>query len=93
MGLTLRDGVKAAAARAIATVAVVPCLVSYWIRSACFGRHRALEGSTQALALLPGIAIGQYVRRAFLSRALAHCHHTAAIEFGTIFSNADTPDR
>jgi acetyltransferase-like isoleucine patch superfamily enzyme len=36
---------------------------------------------------VPGI-LGQYVRRAFLSRALARCHSTAIVEFGTIFSQA-----
>ena len=51
------------------------------------GPDRALEGSTQLLALVPGI-IGQYLRRAFLSRVLAGCHHTATIEFGTLFSAA-----
>ena len=70
-----------------ATLAVVPSLVSYRVRGAIFGRDRALEGSTQALALVPGI-IGQYLRRAFLTRALASCDWTATVEYGTIFSRA-----
>ncbi|MCC7009127.1 MAG: acyltransferase [Acidobacteria bacterium] len=49
------------------------------------GADRALEGSTEALGLMPGLA-GIYVRRAFLSRALAHCAPTATIGFGTLFS-------
>jgi len=74
-------------ARGAATLVVAPALLSYWIRSALFGRDRAIEGSSQALALVPGM-IGQFIRRAFLSRALDHCHHTATIEFGTVFSQA-----
>jgi virginiamycin A acetyltransferase len=77
-----------ALARAAATVAVAPALISYWTRSAILGRDRALQGSTQTLALVPGI-LGQYVRRAFLTRALSHCHPSAVVEFGTIFSQAD----
>jgi len=71
----------------VATLLVLPSLVSYWIRGALMGRDRALEGSTQALALLPGLT-GQYLRRAFLMRALDACASTATIEFGTIFSQA-----
>jgi acetyltransferase-like isoleucine patch superfamily enzyme len=69
----------------LATVAVAPSLGSYWLRASIMGRDRALEGSTQVWALAPGV-IGQYLRRAFLSRALAFCDWTATIEFGTIFS-------
>jgi acetyltransferase-like isoleucine patch superfamily enzyme len=74
--------------RVLATIVVLPSLASFWIRSVVIGRDRALEGSTQALALVPGI-LGQYLRRAFLSRVLPCCHHTATVEFGTIFSSAD----
>jgi acetyltransferase-like isoleucine patch superfamily enzyme len=69
----------------LATIVVSPALLSFWIRRGIIGGDRALEGSTQALALVPGIA-GQYLRRAFLARVLASCHPTATIEFGTIFS-------
>ena len=58
-------------------------------RAACWAGDRALEGSTQALALMPGL-LGQYLRRAFLARTLADCDRTATIEFGTIFSQAGT---
>jgi acetyltransferase-like isoleucine patch superfamily enzyme len=71
----------------LATVAILPALASYWLRAAVLGRDRALEGSTQALALLPGL-IGRYARRAFLARALATCHPTATVEFGTLFSSS-----
>jgi acetyltransferase-like isoleucine patch superfamily enzyme len=74
-------------AHVLALIAVTPSLLSFWLRARLMGRDRALEGSTQALALLPGL-FGQYLRRAFLSQALTHCAPTATIEFGTIFSSA-----
>jgi acetyltransferase-like isoleucine patch superfamily enzyme len=79
-----RDAAKTAAFW-LATAAMAPALLSYRIRSTVIGADRALEGSTQALALVPGI-LGQYLRRAFLARVLVSCHPTATIEFGTIFS-------
>jgi acetyltransferase-like isoleucine patch superfamily enzyme len=75
------------AAFAAATLVVLPALASYATRARILGKDRALEGSTQALALVPGI-IGQYLRRAFLARVLASCHRSATVEFGTIFSAA-----
>jgi len=74
--------------RGAATVLVAPALLSFAVRSRLIGRDRSLEGSTQALALIPGL-VGQYLRRAFLSRVLRSCHHTVTIEFGTIFSKAE----
>jgi acetyltransferase-like isoleucine patch superfamily enzyme len=82
----LREIVKALA-RALALLAAAPFLVSYWLRAPILGADRALEGSSQALAPLPGL-LGQYIRRAFLSRVLAHCHSTATVCYGTIFSRA-----
>ena len=72
---------------AAATIAVAPALVSFLLRSWMVGRDRALEGSSQALGLVPGLT-GQYLRRAFLARTLAFSHWTATIEFGTLFSSA-----
>src|SRR5438067_10932700 len=46
---------------------------------------RALESASQLLSLWPGLS-GQYLRRAFLRRVLARCHHSALVEFGTLFS-------
>jgi acetyltransferase-like isoleucine patch superfamily enzyme len=71
----------------VATIAVLPSIVSFSVRAALMGRDRALEGSTQALALVPGL-VGQFMRRAFLARALASCHPSVTVEFGTIFSSA-----
>src|SRR5439155_9378259 len=71
--------------RTAALICVLPALISYSIRASIFGRDRALEGSTQLLALVPGV-LGQYLRQAFLARTLAACHQTAIISFGTIFS-------
>lgn len=75
------------AARLLAALAVLPALASFALRRRAMGANRALEGSTQALALWPGI-LGQYLRRAFLERTLEYCAPTATIEFGTIFSQA-----
>jgi virginiamycin A acetyltransferase len=74
-------------AHVLATLVVLPSVLSWRLRSAVMGRDRALEGSTQAWALVPGL-VGQYLRRAFLQHALAACARTATIEFGTIFSSA-----
>jgi acetyltransferase-like isoleucine patch superfamily enzyme len=75
--------------RALATVAVAPAILSYRLRSPVMGRERALLGSTQALALVPGL-LGQYLRRAFLSHVLAYCGPNAVVEWGTCFSDPDT---
>jgi virginiamycin A acetyltransferase len=75
------------ACRGLSTLAVVPLLLSYAVRSWFLGPNRALEGSTQTLSLVPGI-VGQYLRRAFLMRTLARCSPSAIIEFGTLFSQA-----
>jgi acetyltransferase-like isoleucine patch superfamily enzyme len=72
-------------AHAVAWLAVLPALVSYRVRRLFLGADRALEGSTQALSLLPGL-MGCYLRRAFLAQVLAHCDRSATVEFGTTFS-------
>ena len=76
-------------ARAAATGAVLPALTSYRLRACVLGRDRALEGSTQVLALVPGLP-GQYLRRAFLQHAIEYCDPSAVIEFGTILSSTAT---
>ena len=74
-------------ARALATIAVLPVLASFHCRRALMGRNRALEGSTQALSLMPGV-LGDYLRNAFLAQVLDHCDRSATVQFGTIFSQA-----
>ena len=71
--------------RVCAGVVITPALISFAVRSGLVGRNRALEASTQALALLPGMT-GSYLRRAFLARTLAHCHSSTEVHFGTVFS-------
>jgi len=80
----MREAVKAAL-RGVSFVLVLPAVISFFVRGAIIGRDRALEGSTQFLALVPGI-LGQYLRRAFLSVAIAHCASSAVLCFGTILS-------
>ena len=82
----MRESLKATA-RAAALLVVLPQLLSFSLRSAFMGRDRAIEGSTQWLALVPGL-LGVYLRKAFLSRALAHAAPTATVSFGTTFSKA-----
>jgi virginiamycin A acetyltransferase len=71
----------------LASAVVLPALVSYAVRARVIGRDRALEGSSQALGLVPGL-LGQYLRRAFLARVLAECNRSVTIEFGVLFSAA-----
>lgn len=83
----MREAVKTMI-RALAWIAVTPSVISFRIRAMLMGADRAIEGSTQAWALVPGIA-GQYLRRAFLCRTLASCANDCTIEFGTLFSSAN----
>jgi virginiamycin A acetyltransferase len=82
----MREALKTAV-HVAAWIAVTPSVMSWRLRALVMGPDRALEGSTQAWALVPGL-IGQYLRRAFLARSLKSCARTATIEFGTIFSSA-----
>lgn len=72
----------------LATVLVVPGMISFAIRSRFLGRDRALQGSSQAWALIPGL-LGQYLRRAFYRQTLREFGSGAVIEFGTVLSKAD----
>lgn len=76
-------------ARGLAAICILPILAGYWLNACLVGRNRALESSSQLLSLVPGIT-GQYLRRAFLQRVLAACHHSVLVEFGTIFSQVGT---
>ena len=71
----------------VAVLLVSPSLVSWHARSLVMGRDRAIEGSTQFWAIVPGVC-GQYLRRAFLCHTLSFCARSATIEFGTLFSSA-----
>ena len=82
----MREGLKAVAHYA-AVLAVLPSVISWRLRSSVMGADRALEGSTQFWANVPGLT-GQYLRRAFLCQALSSCARSCTIEFGTLFSSA-----
>lgn len=73
------------AVRFVALMLVMPSVLSYHLRRLVLGDDRALMGSSQALALIPGVH-GQYLRAAFLRCVLAECAPTVTIEFGVIFS-------
>lgn len=74
-------------AHSMAWLAVTPSVWSWHVRSWVVGSDKALESSTQAWALVPGLP-GLYLRRAFLCRTLRSCARTATVEFGTLFSSA-----
>ena len=82
----MREFVKLAA-HCVAWVAVSPSVWSWQLRSRILGPDRAMEGSSQFWALVPGL-VGQYLRRAFLCRTLKSCARSATIEFGTLLSSA-----
>lgn len=82
----MRDTAKLAL-HLLATVAVLPALVSFQLRRSFLGADRALEGSTQALGMVPGL-VGVYLRRAFLRWTLDRCERTASVHFGTILSQS-----
>jgi virginiamycin A acetyltransferase len=74
-------------ARGLAFVAISPMLLWFIVKRVVLGPDQALQGSAQALALVPGLP-GQYVRRAFLSVAIARCAPTTVVEFGVTFSQS-----
>jgi acetyltransferase-like isoleucine patch superfamily enzyme len=80
----MRDALKLTA-HVLATIVVSPALLSYYVRARVLGPDRALEGSTQALAWLPGL-FGVYLRRAFLTWTISSCDRRASVHFGTLFS-------
>ncbi len=86
MGVSLREAVKAGL-RGAAHVLVTPFVVSFAIRARLLDPDRALMASTQLLALVPGLP-GQYLRRAFLQHAIAGCHPSVVVEWGTTLSRA-----
>jgi len=82
----IREGLKTVL-HAACYLAVRPFVWSFRCKALVFGPDRALEGSSQLFALLPGL-LGQYLRGAFLRSALAGCHSTAVVGFGTVFSKS-----
>lgn len=72
--------------RGAAVVAISPMLASFYVRARLMGANRALEGSTQMLAWMPGV-LGQYLRRAFLAHTVEYCAPTATISYGTLLAD------
>ncbi|QVL31141.1 acyltransferase [Telmatocola sphagniphila] len=69
----------------LANIAAFPFVLVYFLKVPVLGKDRSLEGSTEQLAILPGVS-GQYIRRAFLAWTIEKCHPSATICFGVIFS-------
>src|SRR5829696_6322249 len=86
--MTLRAAAKWMA-RGVANVAAAPFLIAHALKVPILGKDRALEGSSQLLALFPGRS-GEYVRRAFLAWTIRECDPTATVSFGTILSKTAT---
>jgi virginiamycin A acetyltransferase len=84
--MNARSAIKTAV-RCAANVLIVPVLLAHWLKLPFLGRDRALEGSTELLSLMPGVA-GQYLRRAFLAWTIERCAPSASIAFGTVFSKS-----
>jgi virginiamycin A acetyltransferase len=84
--MTLRELAKRLA-RLASNIAAFPFLLLHALKVPVMGPDRALEGSTQLLALAPGLS-GQYLRRAFLAWTIRECHPSASVGFGTIFSKS-----
>jgi virginiamycin A acetyltransferase len=80
----MRDLLKTLAMLA-ATIVVAPRIVAFRLAALMIGRDRALEGSTQSLARVPGLR-GQYLRRAFLPFTGVSCARSATVCYGTVFS-------
>lgn len=74
---------------AIATVLIFPLLVVHGVSKLVNGQDAAMEGFSQALAMIPG-RIGVVLRAAFFSRVLSQCDHTVFIGFGALLTKADT---
>ena len=74
--------------RFVAQLLMAPFILWNWIVGAGVGRDRAIEWHSQWVALLPGLC-GQYLRWAFLRWSIRHCHPSAKVCFGTIFSKTD----
>ena len=77
------------AARFLATVAIFPLLVAYWVFRPIFGADAAVEEASQALAMIPG-RIGVLMRAVFFSNVLSQCDPTVFIGFGALLTKEDT---
>jgi len=88
MTVSIREMSKSVA-RSVSALLVSPAIISFRLGSLFRGGDRALQDTTQALALLPGLS-GQYLRNAFLRHALEYCHPSVTVEFGTTFSRVGT---
>jgi len=75
-------------ARFTAQLVMAPFILWHLAVAKVIGPDRAVEYHSQWVAMLPGLS-GQFLRRAFLQWAIAHCHPSALVCFGTIFSKAD----
>ena len=70
----------------LASMAVLPLTLAYWLAAWAIGSNRAFPGWSQAMSLLPGLS-GVYLRRAFYRWVLPRCSAGSVVSFGTVFSH------
>lgn len=83
----MRNGLKLVF-RLLAHLFIFPLLLWHWLWIPVLGVDRSVQGSTEFLSLIPGI-FGNYIRNAFLTWTIKHCHPSATLSFGTTLSKAN----
>jgi virginiamycin A acetyltransferase len=74
--------------RGLASLAVLPVVLSVALRGVVVGRDRAFQASVEWLAFVPGLT-GQYLRRAFIAATTTGCGPDVVVGLGTLFSTVD----
>jgi acetyltransferase-like isoleucine patch superfamily enzyme len=90
MGLQQQESSMKRAAKSVAetlaTLAVMPAIIVYWLARAMLGPEKSFPGWSQLFSLIPGLT-GAYLRRAFYRLVFQRCGSGATISFGTVFSH------
>src|SRR3954452_22531201 len=73
-------------AEIVASLAVLPAAMLYYLGRAVAGSGRAFPGWSQLFSLIPGLT-GAYLRRAFYRLVFRRCGAGAWIGVGTVFSH------
>lgn len=68
---------------------VCPFIIFYLVLNKYFSQDSLFWSLSQLLSLIPGKS-GNYLRKGFYGHSMTFCHKECSIQFGTIFSQADT---